>query len=174
MAGLTKAPHFRVSQGGKKRLSERLENACRREGIPVTVQRRAIFSAVLERHDHPTVDQVFAQVKARVPGVSRTTVYRTLETLVNIGLVRRTHHFSASVRFDGNMERHHHLVCTGCGKVSDFQDSSVAISIPPETRRNGFTLFDYSVYFEGVCSGCKNPVDAAKSRNAKPNSARGS
>ena len=169
-----KQTQVRKSEDGNRSRSELLEMACRRHGLPVTVQRRVIFSAVLERHDHPTVDQVFAQVKARVPGVSRTTVYRTLETLVNIGLVRRTHHFSASVRFDGNMERHHHLVCTGCGKVSDFQDSSVAISIPPETRRNGFTLLDYSVYFEGVCSGCKNPVHAAKSRNAKPNSARGS
>lgn len=172
MAPLKKPPHVRKPVDGNRSPSELLESACRREGMPVTVQRRAIFSTVLERRDHPTVDQVFAQVKDRIPGVSRTTVYRTLETLVKIGLIRRTHHFAASVRFDGNMEQHHHLVCTGCGKVIDFQDSRVTLAVPAETRRDGFTLLDYSVYFEGVCSACERPPHSAKSR--KPNPQRGS
>ena len=150
----------------------RLEDACRRAGMPLTVQRRMIFAALLERDDHPTVDQIFAQVKDRIPGISRTTVYRALETLANMGLVRRTHHFAASARFDGNMEQHHHLVCTQCGKIIDFQDSSVILAMPPETRRNGFTLLDYSVYFEGVCSECKRSLHAAKSRKAKTNTKR--
>jgi len=55
---------------------ERLERVCRDRGIPVTVQRRVIFTALLERDDHPSVDQIFDDVKGRIPGVSRTTVYR--------------------------------------------------------------------------------------------------
>jgi Fur family transcriptional regulator, peroxide stress response regulator len=145
----------RKSSDKKTYAYERIETACRRKGMPVTVQRRVIFAALLDRNDHPTVDQVFAQVKHRIPGVSRTTVYRTLETLANLGLVRRTNHFAASARFDGNMERHHHLVCTACGKVIDLQDSSAAVSNLPDVRRNGFTLRDYSIYFEGFCSDCK-------------------
>ena len=144
-----------------------LQEACRRAGMPLTVQRRTIFAALLERRDHPTVDQVFAQVKDRIPGVSRTTVYRTLDTLAQLGLIRRTHHFAASVRFDGNMEQHHHLVCTACGKVTDIQDSGVTVSMPPETRGHGFRLLDYSVYFEGICPQCRRPPHAAKSRKAK-------
>jgi Fur family peroxide stress response transcriptional regulator len=146
---------------------ERLETACRREGMPVTVQRRVIFSALLERNDHPTVDQVFAQVKDRIPGVSRTTVYRTLETLANLRLVRRTNHFAASARFDGNMKRHHHLVCTACGKVIDLQDSNTTVSNLPDVRRNGFTLRDYSIYFEGFCSDCKRSAHSAKPQRAR-------
>src|SRR5689334_23565694 len=46
-----------------------------------------------------------------MPGVSRTTIYRALETLVELGLARRTNHFEASARFDGNTDHHHHLVC---------------------------------------------------------------
>jgi Fur family peroxide stress response transcriptional regulator len=135
--------------------------------MPVTVQRRVIFSALLEREDHPTVDQIFDDVKERIPGVSRTTVYRTLETLANLGLARRTNHFAASARFDGNMEQHHHLVCTRCGKVIDFQDPSLTVANLPDARRSGFTLLDYSVYFEGFCSDCKRPANAAKARAAK-------
>ena len=135
--------------------------------MPVTVQRRVIFSALIEREDHPTVDQVFDEVKARIPGVSRTTVYRTLETLANLGLARRTNHFAASARFDGNMEQHHHLVCTLCGKVIDFQDPSLTIANLPDARRSGFTLLDYSVYFEGFCSDCKRPANTARPRKVK-------
>lgn len=146
---------------------KRLATACRREGIPVTVQRRIIYSALLERDDHPTVEQVFAQVKERIPGVSRTTVYRTLETLANLGLVRRTNHFAASVRFDGNMARHHHLVCMACGNIIDLPDSTTTVANLRDVRRSGFLLRDYSIYFEGFCSDCKPSADSAKSRRAK-------
>ena len=140
----------------------RLEAACRHAGIPTTVQRRVIFAALVERTDHPTVDQVFADVKDRIPGVSRTTVYRTLETFAHLGLARRTNHFAASARFDGNMEQHHHLVCTACGKVVDYQAADLAVVNAPDGRRHGFTVLDYSVYFEGICSECKT---AASRRN---------
>jgi Fur family peroxide stress response transcriptional regulator len=146
----------------------RLETACRRHGIPATVQRRVIFTALLERTDHPTVDQVFEDVKERIPGVSRTTVYRTLETLANLGLARRTNHFAASARFDGNMEQHHHLVCTTCSKVVDYQDENLAVVNAPDGRRHGFTVVDYSVYFEGVCADCKSTAAAARKETKKP------
>ncbi|MGH7931043.1 MAG: Fur family transcriptional regulator [Candidatus Binatia bacterium] len=158
---------MRQAESKKKNRLEHLGKVCRREGLPMTVQRRVIFSALLERDDHPTVDQIFAQVKDRIPGVSRTTVYRTLETLARLGLVRRTNHFAASARFDGNMEKHHHLVCTLCGRVIDIQEPSLTIPNPPDVRRNGFTLLDYSVYFEGYCSHCKRSANAAKPRRAK-------
>ena len=59
----------------------------------MTVQRRVILSALVDRDDHPTIDQIFADVKQRIPGVSRTTVYRALETLVELGIAKRTKHF---------------------------------------------------------------------------------
>lgn len=145
----------------------RLQIACRARGIPVTVQRRVIFTTLRERDDHPTVDQIFADVKDRIPGVSRTTVYRTLETLADLGLARRTSHFEAFARFDGNMEQHHHLVCTVCGKVVDFQDPQLTIGELPDVSRSGFALSDFSIYFEGFCSVCKRIARRAKPRKQK-------
>jgi Fur family peroxide stress response transcriptional regulator len=147
---------------------KRLENACRERGIPVTVQRRVIFTELLERDDHPTVDQIFDAVKKRIPGVSRTTVYRTLETLADLGLARRTNHFEAFGRFDGNMEQHHHLVCTKCGKLTDFQASGLSIGDLPDVSRSGFALADYSIYFEGRCSDCQR--SAVPGERRKPGS----
>ena len=133
----------------------------------MTVQRRVIFAALIERDDHPTVDQIFAEVKDRIPGVSRTTVYRTLETLADLGVARRTNHFAASARFDGNIEQHHHLVCTICGKVVDFQEKRLKVSNLPAVSEEGFTVLDYSVYFEGHCSACKSSASRAKPPAAK-------
>jgi Fur family peroxide stress response transcriptional regulator len=148
---------------------EHLETACRERGIPVTVQRRVIFTALLERDDHPTVDQIFDDVKSRIPGVSRTTVYRTLETLADLGLARRTNHSEAFARFDGNMAQHHHLVCIGCGNVTDFQDPGLTIRDLPDVSRSGFAVSDYSIYFEGYCSRCKRTATPGKPRKTKTN-----
>ena len=58
----------------RRKKIERLEAKCHERGLPVTVQRRVIFDALLDRQNHPTIDQVYDDVKSRIPGVSRTTV----------------------------------------------------------------------------------------------------
>jgi Fur family peroxide stress response transcriptional regulator len=154
-----------TKQNGSRRFA-RLETACRERGMPVTVQRRIIFGALLGRDDHPTVDQLFDDVKDRIPGISRTTVYRTLETLADLGLARRTNHFGAYARFDANMEQHHHLVCILCNRVSDFQHPELSIGALPDVRGSGFVVSDYSIYFEGHCADCRKSARSQR-RNSK-------
>ena len=72
----------------QKRLQE-FEELCRRQALPLTVQRRTILDAVLATNDHPTAEQVFRAVQDRLPGVSRTTVYRVLDTLVRVSVIKR-------------------------------------------------------------------------------------
>lgn len=140
---------------------------CRREGVPLTVQRRTILSALLARDDHPTADHIFDDVRAHIPGVSRTTVYRVLDTLVKLGVARKTAHAGAQVRFDPNTERHHHLVCVHCGKVADVDDDrSLGGLRLPDTKRLGFTVDDYSIQFHGSCAECRrhSRADAGRKR----------
>ncbi len=133
----------------------KLESLCRERGQPLTVQRRTILEAVLERDDHPTADQIYDAVKERIPGVSRTTVYRVLETLVELGLIRRLHHPAAFARFDGKIHRHHHLVCRSCHQVIDIEAKRFdELKLPPG-RRHGFQIEDVSVHFVGVCAECR-------------------
>jgi Fur family peroxide stress response transcriptional regulator len=157
---------IKLGHANKQDKLQRLQTLCRQRGLPLTVHRRAIFEALLERDDHPTVDQVFAEIKDRIPGVSRTTVYRTLETLVKFGLAKKTNHFEAAARFDANTDHHHHLVCIRCGTTVDFDHPGLDKLPLPDGRRTGFEILDFSVYFEGVCEACKrakaNPQGARR------------
>lgn len=119
------------------------------------MQRRDILKAVLERDDHPSADQVYESLVGRIPGLSRTTVYRVLNVLVDMGVVRRLHHPGTAVRFDGRIDRHHHLVCRICGKVIDIY-STVLDEVPlPEVPDEEFQIDDFSVHFTGVCADCR-------------------
>jgi len=147
-----------VDQAEIQRRLERFEAVCRQQRLPLTVQRREILTAVLARDDHPTADQVYDAVKDRIPALSRTTVYRVLETLVSLGLVRRLHHPGASARFDGKIRRHHHLVCRKCNRIIDIQTQSFDDLNLPTTERHGFEIEDYAVHFIGVCAECRRSV----------------
>jgi Fur family peroxide stress response transcriptional regulator len=143
---------------GRVEIESRLkqfESLCRERALPLTVQRRDILRAVLERDDHPTADQVYDAVKDGIPGLSLTTVYRVLETLVGLGVIRRLHHPGASSRFDGKVHRHHHLICTKCQKVVDIESPSLDGLELPAGYEKEFELDDYAVHFFGICGACR-------------------
>ena len=127
---------------------------CRRRGLAMTIQRRTVFEELAGRRDHPSADQVYEAVHHRLPSLSRTTVYRVLETLVETGFARKVHHPDAVVRFDPTTARHHHLVCESCGRLVDLDDAVVPKVRIPDADGTGFRIRDYSVSFNGLCSSC--------------------
>jgi Fur family peroxide stress response transcriptional regulator len=156
---------------------QQFEAACRAHGLPVTVQRRRIFEALAGRTDHPTPDQVYAAVKDTLPGVSRTTVYRVLDTLVRVGVLARACSPSAASRVDPRTSRHHHLVCQRCDRLFDVDEEAVEHRIrPPDVGRQGFTIRGYSIYFTGLCAACQKKTTAARpsQRAAAPRARTGS
>ena len=128
---------------------------CREIGIPFTPQRRAVLESVLALDHHPTADQVHERVVARMPDVSRATVYRTLETLVASGVITKVSHPGRAVRFDPRTEQHHHLICLSCDAVLDLDDAHLD-SIPiPDTTALGFAVADLCVQLRGLCRNCR-------------------
>jgi Fur family peroxide stress response transcriptional regulator len=139
-------------------IAERLrefEVLCRKTGTPLTVQRSIVFQAVLGRDDHPTADDILATVKDRVPGISRTTVYRVLDTLAEMGVIRRLLHAGTASRFDGKIHRHHHLICKMCHKVIDFDDEKLDRVRIAHVDGEGFEIEDFSVHLIGTCPTCR-------------------
>lgn len=140
----------------KRERLRRFEEACRARRLPLTVQRRAIFEAVLDSADHPTADRVYQTVRTRIPGVSRTTVYRVLDALVDVGVIVKACSPGAAARFDAMTARHHHLVCLRCEKLIDVVDERLDRQIRlPDVRPHVFRIQDFSVHFHGICAGCR-------------------
>ncbi|MBN1345582.1 MAG: transcriptional repressor [Phycisphaerae bacterium] len=131
------------------------EILCREHGLPITVQRRAVYEFIRGRQDHPTVDQVYDGVRDRIRGVSRMTVYRALNTLVDVGAVKKVSSPGPTIRYDANTKLHHHLVCMYCDKLIDYEDPALNNLPMPNTRGRGFRVSDYSIQFRGICADCR-------------------
>ena len=153
-----------MSPDQKRRRVERFESAHRESGLPVTLQRRAVFAAILERVDHPTADQVYEAVRARLPQISRMTVYRILATFVWLGLISKTCHLGSTARFDPKIHQHHHLVCLDCGGIIDLEEERLNRIQWPDVRRHGFEITDYHIHFRGRCARCREKSEPSRSR----------
>ncbi|RQW90119.1 MAG: transcriptional repressor [Geobacter sp.] len=132
------------------------ETVCRQNGLAMTIQRRTILDALAARTDHPTVDQVYEDIKESLKGVSRTTVYRVLETFVSIGIAKKISNPESKARFDADTKRHHHLTCISCGKVIDLHDPTLDNLVPNVGTLAEFDILDYSITFNGLCNCCRN------------------
>lgn len=149
--------------------SERLssyEKLCRDRGLAMTVQRRVILEELVHRTDHPTADEMFDAVRDRLPGLSRTTVYRVLDTFVQVGAARKVFHTDAVVRFDPIRERHHHLVCERCRTLFDL-DASLVEDVELPRSRGGFRIRGYSIIFTGVCKRCRDAMSQEEEKGTK-------
>lgn len=134
----------------------RLQEVCRERGIPLTNQRRTVLEVLLERSDHPTADQVFEAAKSHSPQISRRTVYRVLDTLVRLELIRRVHHQGAVARFEARIGRHHHLVCIRCNKIVDLESAELDNIPLPRGKPGGFEIRELSVQIMGICAECRD------------------
>ena len=156
-----------MSCESKQQRVGQLERLCRERGLPVTTQRRTVFEMILGREDHPTADQIYEQVRSRIRTISRTTVYRILETLVELGLITKICHPGSAARFDPKTHRHHHLVCLYCEKIIDIEENRLARVVWPDVRGYGFEIRDHHIHFRGICADCIEKRDAEERRGRK-------
>ena len=121
----------------------------------ITPQRRAVAESLVGEHVHLSADEVFARARDGFPEISRATVYNTLNELVAMGEVVEVRAPSGPVRYDPNgADRHHHLVCTGCGTLFDVRPEGMEALRLADGERHGFRLDDIDVVFRGRCAGC--------------------
>jgi Fur family transcriptional regulator, peroxide stress response regulator len=124
-------------------------------GIRLTPQRLAIAEVVINSADHPTVRDVYQRVKAFFPYVTLATVYSTLTTLEESGIVRQLP-FQRQSRYDANLSPHANLVCVSCGTVvdADVGQETVAELEAVIAQESDFKVASQRVDFYGWCSGC--------------------
>ena len=142
----------------------RLTHILRDARLRVTPQRLAIYEEVARTDAHPDAERVFRHVRGRMPTVSLDTVYRTLAMLEEMGLVSRVEAGCERARFDANTDPHHHLICTRCGLVRDFQSETAdQFAVPPGVEQWG-RIDTVHIQVRGVCAGC---IDRGQGDDAK-------
>ena len=116
-------------------------------------QRQLVLDAVTARHDHPTADQLYLDVRARDDRISRGTVYRNLSTLSDAAAITHVKTPEAD-RFDSRLDRHYHLLCTVCGRIYDAPVPYHAELDALVSGETGFRISRHRVIFEGICPPC--------------------
>ena len=120
--------------------------------VPLTHQRLAVYEELSGRRDHPSAESLHESLKKAYPSLSLATVYKTLQTLHEMGMVARVHSPTAQARYDAIVDTHHHAVCASCGKIEDLFDPR--LDKLPSPKTSGFVPSGHSVHFHGLCAKC--------------------
>ena len=120
-----------------------------------TVQRQIVLQTVLQMHDHPTADNVYAAVAAEHPSISKATVYRNLNQLATQGEIRRVPVPNGADRFDFNTSEHYHVRCEKCGTVYDVHMPYMHNLLEEVEDASGVEVRRFDILFEGVCKSCR-------------------
>jgi Fur family peroxide stress response transcriptional regulator len=133
---------------------EAFKQACVERGVKVTHQRLEIYRALASSVTHPDAETIYRIVRKRIPTISHDTVYRNLKLLSDYGLIAVAGTSNERLRFDANMERHHHFVCVQCGLIRDFCSEQLeSIHCPREAHAFGEPV-SLHIEVKGVCTKC--------------------
>jgi Fur family transcriptional regulator, iron response regulator len=124
-----------------------LAEILRSHGIQPSAQRLAVAEYVLRTKDHPSADEVLTRVRGRVPMISRATVYNTLRTFVEKGLLRQFVLGEGRLVFDPHLAPHHHFLDEGSGTIHDVPWE--ALEVRKVEKLQGLEVREYQVVLRG-------------------------
>ncbi len=144
----------RANQNGQL---DKFFEICRQHNLKITPQRTSVYLAVMNAENHPSADDIFQIVKHEYPNITFDTVYRTLITFTQIGLLTLAESYKGTRRFDPNFEDHHHMHCLKCGSIVDFiNDEFDQLKAPEQLRQKFATVISSRVILNGICLDCQN------------------
>lgn len=138
----------------------------RDHNLPITAQRMAIAEVVLGSERHMTADEIVREVFAQGAAVGTATVYRTLEVLMRSGLVAERDFGEGFKRFEPvrGPPRHEHLLCTVCGRVTEFTDDRLEGVTRQIAELHGYSRLRHRVVISGVCTSCRDGMPIVEHR----------
>jgi Fur family peroxide stress response transcriptional regulator len=123
-------------------------------GLAATHQRQVIYAAVVAMPGHYSPESIFAEVRRKTPSISLATVYNNLRLFVEHGLLREVSPHASTLLVEGNLEPHHHLVCTRCKAVQDIEGGFIYYKRLSRRAPRGFDLTQPLVEVFGLCRRC--------------------
>ena len=134
---------------------ENLIQQLRDRGIAVTPQRLAVMESLQHRRDHPTADNIYQEVRRKLPAISFNTVYKTLEILCQKGMVIKVNPMHEVARYDGETSSHAHLICRQCHRIVDLDWQPEEFPFLAPDKQHGFQVEHPSLTFWGLCPQCQ-------------------
>ena len=133
-----------------------IQTVLQENGHRLTTARQAILEVLIVSGGHVSADQLAEMVRAQSPQVGRMTVYRTLDLLSELGVIRPVYQGTGAAHYilmaDGH---HHHLVCTGCDCVIEFEECVLAEIEEVVSGRFNFQIQGHLLEFYGMCANCQ-------------------
>jgi Fe2+ or Zn2+ uptake regulation protein len=134
-------------------MSYNLTQQLKTAGYKLTPARLAVIE-VLMTSEHPNHQQILEEGQKIYPKLSQATVYRTMELLVQLRLVRPLYLNDPTQRFVSGLGGHHHLVCSGCGQIFEFDHCTVDKLATELSEKYDFQILSHLLEFHGLCQGC--------------------
>ena len=140
---------------------EEMITALKAKDFRLTPQRIAVLKILANSKDHPTVEQVYEQVRADFPTTSLATVYKTVTLLKQLGQVLEIGFGDSGSRYDGiRPNPHPHLICLDCNKILDPKLASIGQMTEQLTQDTGFQIINHRLDFFGICPDCRLKISA--------------
>ena len=156
-------PAVKVSQSPEDKFREYL--ASRPKPQRFTEQQKELLAHIFARHKHFDAKELVEELQAAKKNISRATVYRTLTSLVDAGLLRRIEPGDGRTVYDHDYgyPAHDHLVCELCHSMEEFQSAELEALLEKVASENQFRASGHTLVIRGVCAAC-NAARAAKHR----------
>jgi len=138
---------------------ENLKNILEAASIKPTFERLSILQYLDKKHNHPTAAMIYDEVLKKVPTISKTTVYNSLNLFIDKGFVTPLYITGSEVRYDFATKPHHHFFCEKCGKIYDLE---VECPIFKKKHFQGHLIREQHSYFRGICRDCLEKEKMAK------------
>lgn len=136
-----------------------LKSICDDVGLKLTHQRMEIFKELISSNHHPSAEVIHKRLQKTLPTIAIDTVYRTLATFHDLGVVKKLHIMNERTLFDINLDKHHHFICTRCKAVEDlYWEEFDNIELPKTMKHIGHTKSRH-LELHGLCNRCLNEED---------------
>ncbi len=120
-----------------------------------TKQKKLIYETLVRMGSHVSAGEIYAEIVKKHPKFSRATVFRVLSDMAEDGMIQKLNMIGAECKFDTTTERHCHIVCRKCGRVSDVTLEPSASLAERLTFASGYKVEDEYVEFSGLCPDCR-------------------
>lgn len=135
--------------------NQSITDMLRERGFKVTPQRLAVYRTLAESKEHPSAEMIYSKLRDLFPTMSLATVYKTVDMLVELGLVQKLNVGEDSFRYDAWTDEHSHIRCTSCGRVDDLVEIDASMMVDAARAGTDYQITGQQFYFYGICKDCQ-------------------